>query len=220
MIKVTNLYKIFNQNKPNHFEALKNINLDIKQNELVLLKGISGSGKSTMLSIIASFSHPTSGSVVCDGKNIAKLPDKHASSFRSKSIGFIFQSFNLIEELTVEDNVKVPLTVCEDKDISKQTKIAMKQANIYHKKEQKIKNLSGGEKQRVAIARALVNNPNIILADEPTANLDTANSLVFIETIKELKKLGKTIIIATHDSIFDNLSFVDRYLDIIDGTIK
>ncbi|RLA75685.1 MAG: ABC transporter ATP-binding protein [Epsilonproteobacteria bacterium] len=220
MIKIKNLYKIYNQNKADELQALKNISININKNELIILKGISGSGKSTLLSVISSFTKPTSGVVICDNNNISKLPDRHASIFRNKSIGFVFQAFNLIDELTVYDNIKIPLSINNNTDIENKIKTAIKQANISHKSKQYIKNLSGGEKQRVAIARAIVNNPNIILCDEPTAALDKNNSLRFINILKQLKKTGKTIVVATHDSLFDELDFVDRYIDIEDGKIK
>jgi putative ABC transport system ATP-binding protein len=216
MIQINNLNKVFNQNKSNQFHALRDINLTIEQGEIIILKGVSGSGKSTLLSHIGSLSHPSSGEIVIDGENIVKLPDMHASKFRSKKIGFIFQSFNLIDELSVYDNLLAPLAISsKDIDIDK----VLKNVNIFHKKNETVLNLSGGEKQRVAIARALVNDPTIILADEPTANLDKQNSLSFIEMLKQFKSMNKTVIVATHDTLFDNLDFVDRYISIQDGEL-
>ncbi len=220
MIKVQNVYKIYNQHKSNEFVALDNINLHIKSNELVVLKGVSGSGKSTLLCVMASFSHITSGDIICHGKSIAKLPDLHSSNFRLHNIGFVFQAFNLLDDLNVWHNVAIPLVLNPPIDMNGQITKALKLANIYDKKDQKVANLSGGEKQRTSIARAIVHDPDIILADEPTANLDRHNSLVFIEIIQKLKKLGKTIVVATHDSIFDDLEFVDRYIDIENGKIE
>ena len=213
IIKLENLNKIFNKNKQNQFCALENINLDILKNEVIILKGVSGSGKSTLLSIIASFMKPTDGLIEVNGESIAKLPDKHISYFRLNNIGFVSQSFNLFEQLTVEQNIIASLIPQEyTKDIC-DTKIdaVLKLINISHKKGQVVSNLSGGEKQRVAIARALVNEPDIILCDEPTAALDYDNSLIFIDIVKQLKKLGKTVIIATHDTIFDNLGSDIKY---------
>ena len=145
----------------------------------------------------------------------------HASNFRAKKLGFIFQSYNLFNELNVKDNVSIPLIPLgySQKQINEQTLIALKLANIEHKKDELVYNLSGGEKQRCAIARALVNNPDIILCDEPTANLDYDNSMIFIQSLKELKKLNKTIILATHDPIFESLDFVDEIINIKNGTI-
>ena len=221
MITLKNINKIFNENKNNEFYALKNISLDIRTNELIILKGISGSGKSTLLSIIASFTKPTNGFIEVHSESIAKLPDEHISNFRLDNIGFIFQSFNLFDNFTIEDNISVgliPLGLTQN-IIDTKVDDVLKQLKISHKKGQKVSNLSGGEKQRVAIARALVNNPDIILCDEPTANLDLENSLNFLSILKQLQSLNKTIIVATHDSIFNNLDFKNRVININNGEI-
>ncbi|MFW2442932.1 ABC transporter ATP-binding protein, partial [Aliarcobacter butzleri] len=156
-----------------------------------------------------------------ENESIAKLPDFHASNFRARKIGFIFQSFNLFNELSVKDNISLPLIPLgfSQKQIDEKVISTLKLANILHKKDELVSNLSGGEKQRCAIARALVNDCEIILCDEPTANLDYENSKNFIEILKELKELKKTIIIATHDPIFDNLDFVDSEILIKNGQI-
>lgn len=221
MIKIKNLSKIFYENTNKEFYALKDINLNIKKSSCVVLKGVSGSGKSTLLSLIATLQKPTSGEIVVENESIAKLPDFHASNFRARKIGFIFQSFNLFNELSVKDNISLPLIPLgfSQKQIDEKVINTLKLANILHKKDELVSNLSGGEKQRCAIARALVNNCEIILCDEPTANLDYENSKNFIEILKELKELKKTIIIATHDPIFDNLDFVDSKILIKNGQI-
>ncbi|MFW3373114.1 ABC transporter ATP-binding protein [Aliarcobacter butzleri] len=221
MIKIKNLNKIFYENTNKEFYALKDINLNIKKSSCVVLKGVSGSGKSTLLSLIATLQKPTSGEIVIENESIAKLPDFHASNFRARKIGFIFQSFNLFNELSVKDNISLPLIPLgfSQKQIDEKVINTLKLANILHKKDELVSNLSGGEKQRCAIARALVNNCEIILCDEPTANLDYENSKNFIEILKELKELKKTIIIATHDPIFDNLDFVDFEILIKNGQI-
>jgi putative ABC transport system ATP-binding protein len=221
MILLDNICKVFNENSDSKFLALDNINLNIKAGELVVLKGVSGSGKSTLLSIIGTLERPTSGSVIVDGESVAKLPDIHASAFRSKTIGFIFQSFNLYDDYSVSENISIPLLNQKyslDEIESKVSK-CMKFANIEHKANQIVQTLSGGEKQRVAIARSLVNDPQIILCDEPTANLDKDNSISFINSLKELKELGKTIVVSTHDLLFDDLDFVDRIINIENGKI-
>ena len=221
MIKITKLNKIFNENTKKEFHALKDINIGIKTSSCVILKGVSGSGKSTLLSIIGTLLKPTSGEIKIDDESIAKLPDLHASNFRAKKLGFIFQSYNLFNELNVKDNISIPLIPLgfSQKQIDIMSLVALKLANIEHKKDELVYNLSGGEKQRCAIARALVNNPDIILCDEPTANLDHDNSMKFIESLRELKKLNKTIIVATHDPIFGNLDFVDEVINIKNGMI-
>ena len=221
MIKITKLNKIFNENTKKEFHALKDINIEIKTSSCVILKGVSGSGKSTLLSIIGTLLKPTSGDIKIDDESIAKLPDLHASNFRAKKLGFIFQSYNLFNELNVKDNVSIPLIPLgySQKRIDDMNKTALTLANIEHKKDELVYNLSGGEKQRCAIARALVNNPDIILCDEPTANLDHDNSMKFIESLREFKKLNKTIIVATHDPIFEELDFVDEIINIKNGMI-
>ena len=221
MIKITNLNKIFHENTKKEFHALKNINLSVNDSTCTILKGVSGSGKSTLLSLIATMDKPTSGDITVDNDSIAKLPDLHASNFRLRKIGLIFQSYNLFNNLSVSQNVSIPLIPLDfsQKEIDSKVLEVLNLANISHKKDEIVSNLSGGEKQRCAIARALVNNPDIILCDEPTANLDLDNSLKFIEILKELKNFNKTIIVATHDPIFDELDFVDKIINIKNGTI-
>jgi putative ABC transport system ATP-binding protein len=221
MIKIINLNKIFHENTKKEFHALKNINLEIKNSSCVILKGISGSGKSTLLSLIGTLQKPTSGDIKIDEESIAKLPDLHASNFRAKNLGFIFQAYNLFNELSVKDNISIPLIPLgfSQKDIDEKVSEALKLSNIFHKKDELVFNLSGGEKQRCAIARAIVNNPEIILCDEPTANLDLNNSIRFVEILKDLKNLNKTIIVASHDPIFDDLDFVDKIIHIKNGII-
>ena len=221
MISLKNIHKTFYPNTPKAFVALEDITLTINKNALIIIKGVSGSGKSTLLSIIASLQKPTSGKILVEGEAISKLPDLHASHFRARSIGFISQSFNLFETLTVEENISVALIPLgySPKEIAQKTEKALALAQISHKKDELISNLSGGEKQRTAIARALVNDAKIILCDEPTANLDRENSQKFIMIVKSLKELGKTIIIATHDPLFNALSFTDKVLTMQDGKI-
>ncbi len=221
-IQLKNLNKIYNETKENEFTALKNINLSVNDGEIIILRGKSGSGKSTLLSIIAGLTKPTSGDVIVNNENISKLPDIYVSKYRNKEIGFIFQSFNLVSGLSTYENVLAPLVLSGFKQEVLDEKItkALEIANISHKAKQNIESLSGGEKQRCAIARALVMNPSIILADEPTANLDKSNSLIFIEMLKKFKSLNKTVLVATHDSLFENLDFVDRYIDIKDGSLE
>ncbi|MCW8894303.1 MAG: ABC transporter ATP-binding protein [Sulfurimonas sp.] len=222
MIELNNIIKKYEINKNNTLTALDGINLSIKEGELVVLKGASGSGKSTILSLIAALSKPTSGEVVVDDKRVSKLPENFASDFRRDNIGFIFQKYNLINTLSVKDNVLLPLVpmnlhvdVLEDK-----LKRVLEMFHIKHKEDAIVKNLSGGEQQRVAIARANINDPKIILADEPTANLDEKLSFSFIEILKELKRRGKTVIVATHDPLFFNLDIVDKVVEIHQGVIS
>jgi len=221
MIELKNITKIYDLNKNDQVVALKDINLSINEGELIILKGSSGSGKSTILSLIAALNKPTSGEVIVDNKKISKLPDNFASIYRRDNIGFIFQKYNLIADITVKENILLPLIPLnpDAEELDKKLDLVMEKFKISHKKETLVKNLSGGEQQRVAIARANVNNPKIIIADEPTANLDEKLSLHFIEILKELKNAGKTIVVATHDPLFFNLDFVDREIQVSNGTI-
>lgn len=221
MIKIEKLYKIFNKNKKNEFIALDNINLQIRKGEIVMLKGVSGSGKSTLLSLIASMQKPSSGDIIVNGEQIAKLPDLHAANFRNRNLGYVFQDFNLIPSLDVIQNISLPLIPqnLPQQQIEEDIKEAMEIANISHKKDEMVSNLSGGEKQRVAIARALVTKANILLFDEPTANLDKDNALKFLELLKEFKDLKKTVVVATHDSIFDNNENFDFTVNMENGKI-
>jgi len=222
IIKIENVSKIYNLGTPREIVALKNISLSIKKGELVLLMGPSGSGKSTLLSIVAALTKPTNGKVIVKDELLSKIPDKFAALFRRKYIGFIFQKFNLLDDLTVFDNVILPLVPSDlsFKEIFDMAKEVMERFSIDHKKDQLVRKLSGGEQQRCAIARALINNPQIILADEPTANLDLELSKSFIKILKELKNDGKTIIISTHDPRFEDLDFIDKIIYIQDGKLK
>lgn len=221
MIKLKNITKIYDVSKNDKVKALENVNLTIKEGELIVLKGASGSGKSTILSLIAALSKPTSGEVIVDGKQISKLPDNFASIYRRDNIGFIFQKYNLIPTLSVKENILLPLVPLnpDSEEADEKIQEVMKRFHIEHKEDSVVRNLSGGEQQRVAIARANVNNPKIIIADEPTANLDEKLSQHFLEILRELKSLNKTIIIATHDPLFFGLDFVDREIEIHNGKI-
>jgi len=217
MIKLQHVSKVYGR----EIKALDNIDLEFGEGELIILKGVSGSGKSTILSLIAGLLKPTSGDVLVDNKHISKLPDHFCSQYRRDNIGFIFQKYNLIPTLSVEDNITLPLVPLnlDEKELHVKLESVMKMFQIEHKKDITVKNLSGGEQQRTAIARANVNNPKIILADEPTANLDEKLSKEFIQILKELKSLKKTIIVATHDPLFFDLDFVDRIVEIHNGKL-
>jgi putative ABC transport system ATP-binding protein len=201
--------------------ALKDVNLHISAGEVVVLKGVSGSGKSTILSLIAGLSKPSSGSVLVDTKEISKMPDHFCARFRRKNIGIIFQRYNLIPQMSVAENILLPLYP-QNLDASFLQERLEKLLEVFHiadKKDILVKNLSGGQQQRVAIARAKINSPKIILADEPTANLDKKLSLEFIEILRNLKSQQRTIIVATHDPLFFDLDFVDRYITVEHGSI-
>ena len=221
MINIRGVSLVYNQGKQNEFCALKNINLDVNNGELVILKGVSGSGKSTLLSLIALLQKPTSGEILIDGTNIAKLPDAFCSDFRHKRLGLIFQNFNLIEGLSVYENLLAPFALTNFKANVREEMIkkALSLANISHKRDENVSNLSGGERQRCAVARALSMDADIILADEPTANLDRDNARAFLGLLESFKALKKSVIVATHDSIFDELKATDRVVNLQNGEI-
>jgi len=220
MIVVENLYKKYTQGESESV-VLSSINLTIAKGETVILKGVSGSGKTTLLSLIAGLDKPTSGTLLIEGEPIHKLPDAFASKLRASKIGMVFQHFNLIEHLNVAENVMIPLIphALPMKEIHQRVERALQLANIDHKAKVEAGRLSGGEKQRTAIARALVSEPEIILCDEPTANLDRENSLKFIAILKMLHQEGKTIVVATHDPLFEGLDFAHRVVPMVDGKI-
>ena len=220
MIQLNDVCKSFQQGDES-VEALSHISLEIKQGECVVLKGASGSGKSTLLSLIAGIAKPQSGEVRVLDKTISMMPDAFSAAFRRENIGFIFQKFHLISTLSVEENIiaplipqKLPYSILEQK-----AQAVMEQFNIASKAKRRVTLLSGGEQQRVAIARALVNEPSLILADEPTANLDEKLSLELIAYLGALKTKGVTLLIATHDPLFFDLDFVDRIVEIKKGKI-
>ena len=221
MINVRGVSLVYKQGKQNEFCALKNINLDVNNGELVILKGVSGSGKSTLLSLIALLQKPTSGEILIDGTNIAKLPDAFCSELRHKRLGLVFQNFNLIEGLSVYENLLAPFALTNFKANVREEMIkrALELANIAHKRDENVSNLSGGERQRCAVARALSMDADIILADEPTANLDRDNARAFLGLLESFKALKKSVIVATHDSIFDELGATDRTLSLQNGEI-
>ncbi|WP_457606087.1 ABC transporter ATP-binding protein [Nitratifractor sp.] len=220
IIEIHGLNRHF-QSGDERFHALKEIDLEVEKGECVILRGVSGSGKTTLLSIVAGLDHPSSGEILVEGERLAKLPDRHLSRFRGRHIGMIFQHYNLMEHLSARDNVAVPLIPQGLKmpELKEKVDRAMEAANIAHKAEMSAGRLSGGEKQRVAIARALAADPEIILCDEPTANLDRANARRFLEILAKLHAMGKTILIATHDPIFEELPFEARVVEMENGTI-
>ena len=201
-------------------QAVRGISLSVEYCEFLAIMGPSGSGKSTLLSILGGLNHPTSGNVIVDGIDIYSLSPEKLADFRREYIGFVFQSFYLVPYLTVLENVMLPLTVA---DYGKSDKIDMAKSilcrvGLDSKMNRLPDELSGGEQQRVAIARALVNDPPIILADEPTGNLDTTTGKEIMQIFKELNENGKTIVMVTHNP--ENVKFVTRCIYIVDGRLK
>lgn len=219
MIEIINLYKTFKDSKE-PIEVLKNINFVVEDNTFTSILGKSGSGKTTLMNIIGSIDKPTSGQVIIDGVDISLLSDKDIDIFRNKKIGFVFQSFYLQKNFTVLENVCMPLVIAGigRKEREETAKKYLALLNILEKAYTKVYKLSGGEKQRVAIARALVNDAKIILADEPTGNLDSANGEIVLNELKQLTTLGKTVLLITHNEE-DALKYSDKIIRLKDGSI-
>lgn len=217
VITVKNLRKVYGKGE-NKVVALDNINFEVSKGEFVAIIGSSGSGKSTLLHQVGGVDGPTSGKIVIDGKDIYSLNEKNLAIFRRRKIGFVFQSFNLIPVLTVEENIKMPALLDHQKIDEKYFKDIVKTLGIEKRLNHLPSELSGGQQQRVAIARALINKPAIILADEPTGNLDSETSKEIMEMLKlSIRKYNQTAIVITHDlSIAES---ADRIIKIKDGNI-
>ena len=217
VITVKNLRKVYGKGE-NKVVALDNINFEVSKGEFVAIIGSSGSGKSTLLHQVGGVDGPTSGKIVIDGKDIYSLNEKNLAIFRRRKIGFVFQSFNLIPVLSVEENIKMPALLDHQKVDEKYFKDIVKTLGIEKRLNHLPSELSGGQQQRVAIARALINKPAIILADEPTGNLDSETSKEIMEMLKlSIRKYNQTAIVITHDlSIAES---ADRIIKIKDGNI-
>ncbi len=221
LIELDKVSKIYNQGRANEVQAVNDVSLTIEPRSMVCLQGPSGSGKSTLLSIIGCIFPPTSGKAAIAGKQLARLPDRFLTLHRRESIGFIFQKFNVLPELSVLDNVMLPLLPLGvgPADRKKQAQELLERFGISHREHFPAGQISGGELQRVAIARALINDPPIILADEPTAHLDTKLSLLFMQFMADLKDSGKTIVITSHDPLVAEHEAVDHLIHIKDGQV-
>ncbi|BDR76025.1 ABC transporter ATP-binding protein [Clostridium tetani] len=218
ILKVENLSKIYGEGN-NRVEALRNVSFAIERGEFVAIVGASGSGKSTLLHMIGGLDKPTSGKVYIDGEDIYKLKEDNLAIFRRRNVGFVFQFFNLIPVLNVEENISLPALLDKDKIDKAYLKEVVEMLGLKERITHLPSELSGGQQQRVSIGRALINKPSIILADEPTGNLDSKNSKEVIELLKySSKKYNQTLIIITHD--MDIAEQADRVINIVDGEIK
>ncbi|HBA30622.1 MAG TPA: phosphonate ABC transporter ATP-binding protein, partial [Parabacteroides goldsteinii] len=200
-------------------KALNEVSLEIKKGEFVAIMGPSGCGKSTLLNILGTLDSSTSGKYFFDGKEIDKMSESQLTSFRKGNIGFVFQNFNLIDELTVYENVELPLVYLNSKKSERKKKVmeVLERMNIAHRAGHFPQQLSGGQQQRVAIARAVVTDCPLILADEPTGNLDSTNGLEVMELLSELNRQGTTVVIVTHSQ--RDAKFAHRVIHLLDGRI-
>jgi putative ABC transport system ATP-binding protein len=218
MIKTNQLVKIFRTDEI-ETTALNNVDLEVQKGEFVAIMGPSGCGKSTLLNIIGLLDNPTDGQLWFDGNEVAKYKERQRTELRKANIGFVFQSFNLIDELTVYENVELPLLYLKvsASDRKRMVDTVLERMKISHRRKHFPQQLSGGQQQRVAIARAVVANPKLILADEPTGNLDSANGEEVMKLLTELNKEGTTIVMVTHSP--SDAEYAHRIVQLFDGHI-
>ena len=221
LIALKDITKIFNRGRPDEFTALSGVSLEIEPRRLAVFKGPSGSGKTTLLSIVGCMAKPSEGRVFVQGREVTSLPDRFLTDIRRHTFGFIFQQLHLVRGVSALENVILPaypsgerLAALREKGLR-----LLDLLGLANRADTKIEWLSGGEAQRVAIARALINEPAIVIADEPTAHLDTKLSLDFMATMERLKAEGKTILFASHDPLVYESAMVDRVLEMRDGRI-
>ncbi|MCX6210576.1 MAG: ABC transporter ATP-binding protein [Bacteroidetes bacterium] len=219
MISIQNLYKTYFMGKQS-VQVLKGLNLDIMQNDYVALMGPSGSGKSTLMNILGCLDSPTSGKYILNGKDVSKMPDNDLAEVRNKEIGFVFQQFNLLPRLSAIDNVALPLIYAGigKKERTERAKESLAKVDLADRGHHKSNELSGGQIQRVAIARALVNNPSILLADEPTGNLDSKTSVEVMKIFDKIQADGNTVVLVTHEE--DIAKYAKRLVRLKDGIIE
>jgi putative ABC transport system ATP-binding protein len=218
MIKTENLVKVFRTEEV-ETTALNNVDLHVQKGEFVAIMGPSGCGKSTLLNIIGLLDNPSDGSYFFDNNDVSKLRESQRTNLRKGNIGFVFQSFNLIDELTVYENVELPLIYLKLKASERKQMVetVLERMKIGHRRKHFPQQLSGGQQQRVAISRAVVANPKLILADEPTGNLDSKNGLEVMKLLSELNKEGTTIIMVTHSE--RDAGFAHRIINLFDGQV-
>ena len=218
MIKLTDIKKVFRTEDVETW-ALREVSLEVKAGEFVAIMGPSGCGKSTLLNILGLLSSPTEGTYMLDGKDVSTLSESDRIKLRKGALGFVFQSFNLIDELNVSENIELPLLYMgvSAKDRKEAVKAVIDRVAMGHRAKHFPAQLSGGQQQRVAIARAVISNPKLILADEPTGNLDSKNGREVMELLKELHREGTTIVMVTHSQ--RDASYADRIINLFDGQI-
>lgn len=221
LIIVEDVRKTYHPHLPDAVEAVAGVSLRINSGETAVLRGPSGSGKTSLLSLIGCMARPTSGRVTVSGQEVSRLPERFLTMVRRRTFGFVFQQYQLIPELSVRDNVMLPLfpepmTMAE---MTRRTMAALDQVELAQLASRQVRHLSGGEQQRVAIARALVNQPQVLIADEPTAHLDSRLSHELLQRFAKLKASGLTIVIATHDPLVCEHPVVDRIIHLRDGRL-
>ncbi len=221
MITLNAVTKLYNEGQPSEVRAVSDINLKIARDSVTVLKGPSGSGKTTLLSIIGCMARPTSGRVFLNGEMVSGLPERFLTIERRTTFGFVFQRFNLIRGLSIIENVMLPAAPLgpDYHELRERAGIRLAQLDLADKAETPVEHLSGGETQRAAIARALINDAPILIADEPTANLDTELAHRFLAIIESLRREGRTVIISSHDPRIWDSEHVDTVVEMQDGRI-
>ncbi len=221
MIELVNVRKVFNAGKPNEFKAIRGVDLKIVPQKVTVFKGPSGSGKTTLLSLIGCMARPTSGRIYLQERELTSLPERFLTEIRRKTFGFIFQQYNLVKGISVLENVMLPAYPLGEPHASlkQRTLDLLELLNIGDKATARVEWISGGQAQRVAVARALINNPSVIIADEPTAHLDTTLSMELVKILDKLKQDGKTVLIASHDPLVCDSEIVDRIIHFRDGKV-
>jgi putative ABC transport system ATP-binding protein len=221
MIELHDVRKVFNEGQHNEYAALSNISLTIEPHRVTALRGPSGSGKTTLLTLIGCLARPTSGRVSLHGRDISGLPERFLTEIRRKTFGFVFQQFNLIKGMSARENIMLPAypTGRPHKALKEKAETLLARLRLDHRASAKVEWLSGGEQQRVAIARALINDPEVLIADEPTANLDTTLAKEFMALLESFGAEGRTVILTSHDPLVVESAAVHRVVDMRDGML-
>ncbi|MBZ4194004.1 MAG: ABC transporter ATP-binding protein [Candidatus Contendobacter sp.] len=221
MIELTEVSKVFNQGRPNECRALRGVSLTLERGGITVFKGSSGSGKTTLLTLVGCLARPTAGRITLDGELLSNLPERFLTEVRRHTFGFVFQQFNLIRGLTVLENVMLPAYPLGRpyRELRAAAQLLLERFGIGDKAGSRIEWLSGGEAQRTALARALINNPAIVIADEPTANLDSTLSREVLALLGELALQGRTLFISSHDPLVFAADQVKRLIELRDGQI-
>ncbi|MEW6002465.1 MAG: ABC transporter ATP-binding protein [Nitrospirota bacterium] len=221
VIRADSVSKVFNKGKPDEVNAVVGVTVEIRRGDFVVFKGPSGSGKTTLLSLIGCMSRPTSGRIYVEDRDVTRLPERFLTDVRRKTFGFIFQQLNLIPGISVIENIMLPLysTGTRISKLKVRADEIISSLDLSHRRDFEVRGLSGGEQQRVAIARALINSPDVVLADEPTAHLDTKLSEEFLYIMEGIRKQGKTVVIATHDPLVYEKPYVSMLIEMRDGRV-
>ncbi|MBW7902879.1 MAG: ABC transporter ATP-binding protein [Rhodocyclaceae bacterium] len=221
MIELRDIHKAFNEGRPNEYWALRGIDLDIAAGESTVFSGPSGSGKTTLLTLLGCLARPTRGRVRLGDEDISSLPERFLTEIRRRTFGFVFQQFNLVRGLSALDNVMLPAYPLglPHRELRARAEAQLAALDLGHRREARVEWLSGGEQQRVAIARALINAPQVVIADEPTANLDTALSCQFMGILERLLDEGRTVLLTSHDPLVVESETVDRVVRLRDGRL-